>query len=373
VKKLSLTLLMAAMTLLGCKKVVLVPERWERSFGGADDDEGAAVARCPDGGYLVVGTTSSYGTGESDIYLVKADDKGNLVWARTFGGADYDYGQSVQITADSCCIIAAYVGDSVCLIKTDPEGNQVWTRTLGYAAMDGGLSVLQTRDRGYVVLYETYFGDVEYSCLAKTDAAGSLSWSEFLNIIGESVLETGDGGYVVVGEVDEPHAECHDVGLVRVDASGHAVSANAYRRPESEDCGYSVQSTADGGYIIAGETEQWSRQVVYIIRTDADGNEVWNRALGRDNDASGHWIEPTGDGGYVVAGRADDGVFLLKLDADGDTLWTETYGDAVDDCRYSVTQTSDGGFILAGTTDSFGFGNDDVLLIKTDSDGNARP
>jgi hypothetical protein len=368
VKKLFLLAVLALVP--SCKKAVPVPERWEQTFGGAEDDQGAAVALCPDGGYVVVGTTSSFGAGKSDIYLVKADAKGNRVWTRTFGDTDDDYGQSVQTTVDSGYIIAGYVGDSVCLIKTDAEGNQVWTKTFGDAVMDGGLSVLQARDCGYVLLYQRYIGDVEYACLAKTDASGVLSWSEFLPIIGESALQTSDGGYVVVGEVDEPYAECYDVGLVMVDASGHAVRANAYRRLESEDYGYSVQPTADGGYIIAGETEGPFLQV-YIIRTDADGNEIWTKTLGRENEVSGRCIERTDDGGYVVAGWAEDDILLLKLDANGDSLWTVTYGGAVDDSRYSVRQASDGGFVIAGTTDSFG--HEDVLLIKTDSSGNVWP
>ena len=365
----STCVLLAVLALVpNCKKVVPVPERWDRTFGGADDDEGAAVARCSDGGYVVVGTTSSFGAGKSDIYLIKADAKGNLVWTQTFGDTGYDCGQSVQTTTDGGCIIAGYIGDSVCLIKTDAEGNQVWTKTFGDAAMDGGLSVLQTRDRGYGVLYEVHCGDVEYACLAKTDESGDLSWSEFLNIIGESVLQTSDDGYVVVGEVNEPYSACYDVGLVRVDASGHAVWANAYRRLESEDYGYSVQPTADGGYIIAAEAESQ----VYIIRTDADGNEVWTRTLYGECEASGRSIERTDDDGYIVAGWSEDGVLLLRLDADGDSLWAVTYGgagSAVDDSRYSVRQTSDGGFVIAGTTDDLGFGDEDVWLIKTDSDG----
>jgi len=364
-------LLLAALALVpNCKKVVPVPERWERTFGGADDDQGAAVALCPDGGYLVVGTTSSLGAGKSDIYLVKADTKGNLVWTQTFGDTDYDYGQSVQTTADGGCIIAGYVGDSVCLIKTDGEGNEVWAKTFSGAAMDGGLSVLQTRDRGYVLLYEAYSGNVEHACLAKTDESGDLSWSAFLDIIGESVLQTSDDGYIVVGEVNEPTSAYYDVGLVRVDASGHAVWTNSYRRLESEDYGYSVQSTADGGYIIVGEAEGSQG---YIIRADADGNGVWTRTPYLEHEASGHCIERTDDGGYIVAGWTEDGTLLLKLDADGDSLWAVTYSGAVDDSRYSVRQTSDGGYVVSGTFDQFGFSDEDVWLIKTDAQGNVTP
>ncbi len=358
--------------ILSCRKAVPVPERWVQTFGGSEDDQGAAVALCPDGGYVVVGTTSSFGAGESDIYLVKADAKGKMVWTRTFGDTDYDYGKSVQTAVDSGFIVAGCVGDSVCLIKTNATGSQVWMKTFGDAVMDGGMSVLQARDCGYVLLYQTYIGEVEYTCLVKTDASGVSSWSEYLPINGEAVLQTSDGGYVVVGEVDEPDAECYDVGLVMVDASGHAVRANAYRRLESEDYGYSVQPTPDGGYIIAGEAEGPLLQV-YIIRTDADGNEIWTSTLGRENEVSGHSIERTDDGGYVVAGCAEDDVLLLKLDADGDSLWTATYGGTVDDSRYSVRQTSDGGYVIAGTTDSNGLGDDDVLLLKTDSDGNVWP
>ena len=81
--------------------------------------------------------------------------------------------------------------------------------------------MLQTHDRGYAVLYEADNGAIEHARLAKTDASGDLSWSEYLDIIGESMLQTSDDGYVVVGEVNEPRSACYDVGLVKVDASGH--------------------------------------------------------------------------------------------------------------------------------------------------------
>jgi hypothetical protein len=137
--------------------------------------------------------------------------------------------------------------------------------------------------------------------------------------------------------------------------------------------GNSVQQTADGGYIIAGSKHlrDLGHENIYLLKTGPNGDTLWTKALGGDICAHGYSVQQTTDGGYIIAGSYDvvPDVYLVKTATDGSVIWAKTYGGTSSDCGYSVQQTLDGGSIGGGSTDSFGPGNEDVYLIKTDSDG----
>jgi ribosomal protein S11 len=144
-----------------------------------------------------------------------------------------------------------------------------------------------------------------------------------------------------------------------------------------EDVASFVQQTSDGGYIVAGFTTSFGTGYdAFLINTDANGNIIWAKAYGGTSYASS--VQQTSDGGYIVAGSTyssstgSNDIFLIKTDAKGNIQWAKTYGetDTINMGAYSVQQTSDGGYILAGTTISFGAGEGDIFLIKTDARGN---
>ncbi|MCL0059165.1 hypothetical protein M1O20_01435 [Dehalococcoidia bacterium] len=132
-------------------------KEWSRTFGGAESDRGLSVQQTTDGGFIITGWTRSFGAGESDLWLIKTDPAGNKQWSRTFGGTARDWGCSVQQTVDGGFIVTGTTGSfgagesDLWLIKTDSAGNKEWSRTFGGAKSDSGLSVQQTDDGGFIV------------------------------------------------------------------------------------------------------------------------------------------------------------------------------------------------------------------------------
>jgi len=356
--------------------------QWQKTFGESFDDYGYSVQQTSDGGYIIAGETWSFGAGTyPNVYLLKIDSAGNMQWQKTFGGSGWDRGWSVQQTSDDGYIVAGDTyspgvdeGD-IYLVKTDSDGNLIWHKTFGGSKCDWEGKVRQTTDGGYIIAGSTSsFGagrDDVY--LIKTDPNGNFLWqntfggSNWEN--GYSVQQTTDGGYIIGGKA---YGEGYkDVYLVKADSAGNLKWQKTFGG-SGADRGYSVQQTSDGGYIIAGMTASFGAGWldVYLIKTDPNGNLLWQRTFGGSNDDVGYSVQQTSDGGYIIAGSTesagypDHDVYLTKVDSTGNLQWEKTFGGSFDDYGYSVQQTSDGGYIITGETYSFGAGWSDVYLIK---------
>lgn len=363
---------------------------WSRCYGGANLDKGFSVQQTNDGGFVVAGGTNSFGAGSDDVYLIKTDTLGSVLWTRTYGGNSYDYGRSVQQTEDGGYVIAGETNsfgsgsNDVFLIKTDASGNLQWTHTYGGSDWDYGYSVQKTADGGYVIAGATFsYGSGKNDFyLVKTDTQGNLQWSRAYGGAGDdygySVQQTTDGGYILIGVTNSFGAGSDDVYLLKTDSLGNLLWTRTYGG-SSNDYGHSVQQTEDEGYIITGQTSSFGsvNRDLYLIKTDASGNVEWSKTYGGSGLDNGNSVQQTEEGGYIVAGatysfgsgQAD--VFLIKTDTLGSVRWARAFGGRKWDYGYSVQEIQNGGYVVTGYGDSLITGAKNiVILTQLDSLGN---
>ena len=257
----------------------------------------------------------------------------------------------------------------------------LWTKTYGGIEYDWGFSVQQTDDGGYIIGGAIYsFGSISGDVwLLKTDANGDTVWTKIYGGTGSDwgkcVQQTTDSGYIIGGVTSSFGADSNNIWLLKTDANGDTVWTKIYGGAGTDE-GQCVQQTTDSGYIIVGWTESFGAGAwdVWLLKTDADGDTLWTKTYGGIFVDYGYSVQQTNDGGYIIVGwtksfgAGDYDVYLVKTDVDGDTLWTKTYGGTGSDGGRCVQQTADSGYIIVGSTESFGAG-DDVYLVKTDADG----
>jgi hypothetical protein len=367
---------------------VLFVGLFNRTYGGISPDYAFAVQKTNDGGYILAGSTNSFGAGNGDAWLIKTDANGNKVWDKTFGGSYSDGAYAVQQTSDGGYILAGSTqsygagSSDAWLIKTDADGNKLWDKTFGGINSDGASAVQQTSDGGYILAGSTNsFGADNYDAwLIKTDANGNKVWDRTFGGSGMdgayAVQQTSDGGYILAGFTDSYGAGSRDGWLIKTDANGNKLWDKTFGG-SANDLAYALQQTSDSGYILAGWTYSYGavNSDAWLIKTDVNGNKVWEKTFGGSSDDSAYTVRQTSDGGYILAGgtasygAGNGGAWLIKTDAKGNEVWDKTFGGGF--FALSVQQMSDGGYILAGITGSYGSGDVDAWLAKTDADGNA--
>lgn len=365
---------------------------FQKTYGSTESDWGFSIQPTMDNGYILTGITNSFGAGNYDIYLIKTNINGDTLWTKTYGGTGDDRSYCVQQTTDTGYIITGYTssfgvgGEDIYLIKTNSNGDTLWTRTFGGTLDDWGSSVQQTTDGGYIILGSTEsFGAGNFDIYAiKTDSVGNTLWAKIYGGFnwdyGAWVQQTNDSGFVLAGSTNSFGAGYYDVYLIKINNTGDTLWTKTYGEANDENSSY-VQQTADGGYIITGRKGlfQTATYDVFLIRTDVNGDTIWTKSYGGAGYDISSSVQQTFDGGFIITGETTSfgagnyDVYLIKTDINGNSLWTKTFGGTGYDRGFSVQETSDSGYIVCGSTESFGAGKLDVYLIKTDVNGIAAP
>lgn len=325
---------------------------WQKSFGGSDYDETYSIQQTTDGGYIVAGysksndgdVTGHHGSFYSDYWIVKLDNTGNIQWQKSLGGSISDWVYSIQQTTDGGYIVAGssnsnngdvtgnHGGYDYWVVKLYSTGNIEWQKSLGGSDDEWAESIQQTTDGGYIVAGYTNSNDGDVTgnhggygydyWIVKLDNSGNIEWEKSLggsgNDYANSIQQTTDGGYIVAGFSDSNDGDVTgnhghwDYWIVKLDSTGSiqwqkSLGGSAY------DYAYSIQQTADGGYIVAGDSDSNNGDVsgnhgqldYWIVKLNSCGNILWQKSLGGSSGDYARSIQQTTDGGYIVAGFSE--------------------------------------------------------------------
>jgi hypothetical protein len=206
--------------------------QWTKTIGGSNSDEAWSIIQSSDGGYVVAGDTPSFGAGSADFYVVKLDSGGNVQWTKTIGGSDLDVATSIIQSSDGGYVVAGYTRSfgagsyDIYVVKLDSSGNVIWTKTIGGSDWDVARSIIQSSDGGYVVAgYTGSFGAGGDIYVVKLDSGGNAQWTKTIGGSNYdeagSIIQSSDGGYAVAGYTYNFGAGGRDIYLVKMDANGN--------------------------------------------------------------------------------------------------------------------------------------------------------
>jgi len=363
-------------------------EEWNRTYGGSGIERAEHFRQTSDGGYIIAGTTRLCEDCSSDIWLVRTDPNGNEQWKKTIGVPHISSFDFIQQTQDGGYIHAGRTVSSrinrrdIWLAKTDANGNEQWNKTFNLDGYEGTSHIWQTSDGGYILAGKIYTennpepkGKIVYTgsdvSIIKTDKDGNPEWNRTFGGLKDEwariVQQTSDGGYILAGSTQSYGSGKSDIWLVRTDYEGEEQWNRTYGG-DSRDWANSVQQTFDGGFIIVGGTESYGagHSDFFLVKTDRNGNEQWNRRFGGESHELFSHVEQTTDGGFILGGRTfsfDGNYWLIKTDADGNMQWDRTFDQRLE----SFLQISDGCFIL--TADTGSEQDRKILMVKTNPEG----
>ncbi|MBL7931682.1 MAG: T9SS type A sorting domain-containing protein [Bacteroidia bacterium] len=286
------------------------------------------VSETKDHGIIAAGRSSSYGSGGMDMYLVKLNSAGQVLWRKAIGSADHEVANKVFCCADKGFLLSGYTREpsamhnDAYLVKTDSLGNILWTKAFGGVDDDNAYSVIELPNTDIVVTGITVnsMGNV---MLAKLSASGIFKWKKIYGTSGD-------------------------------------------------DRAYSIVPASNGDLYVGGLVETTK---MLIFKTDSMGNVLWSKSYG--NPATNQWgysLSRCGNNHLLLCGHQGVGghgadYILIKTDLNGDTVWTRNYGFQFDDYAQSVVEYPGGGCILSGYS-MVSPGNYDLYTIKADSLGN---
>ena len=402
------------------------------TLGGTKNESAQAIRNTSDGGYVILGYTQSMDGDISDkqnesfdYWLLKYDAQDALQWSKTYGGTGIDIGNDIIQTNDGGYAIIGYSTSSdedvtenagahdYWIVKLDMTGNISWQKSFGYSGTDDGLSILQTNDNGYLI---TGVLDVSASGGAgntrnansrhaggdywaiKLNGSGVLQWSKYFggsfSDIPYDVVQTNTG-YLLVGSSDSDDVDIsasngqYDFWVINISTSGELIWEKSFGGSEIDEA-HAIVASGDGNFLVVGDTRSNDINVsenlggadLWVIKINPLGELIWEKSLGGSSFDVGRSIKRLQDGGFLISGssRSSDGdvstnqgqndAWVLKINSIGDLEWENTIGGTSIDFANDAIALNDGSVIVVGNTNSndgdinFNQGFTDLLIIK---------
>lgn len=369
-------LVLIALTIISHNVIAQAPAiEWQRCYGGSDEDRFSTVKQTSDGGYIMAGYTFSddgdliQGNEGTDCWVVKTNSIGNIEWQLRMGGSLWENVEDIQQTIDEgfVCLINTnsadgdfstnYGSDDIWIVKLNTNGELEWQRSLGGSMFEIGRSISLTSDGGFII--------------AATSSSDDFD------------VETNQGAV--------------DIWIVKLNNTGDIQWQKSYGGSLS-DSSNDIEVTADGGYIVAGQTMSSDGDVLgsngngdaWCIKLDSLGNIEWSKCYGGTVNEFFTTVRELGSNGYVFLGstNSQDGditnpkglrdMWIVKTDILGVIEWERCLGGWSYEEGYDLQLTSDGGYIAlgySGFNDGDVAGNNglmDLWVVKITSAGNIQ-
>lgn len=359
-------------------------------YGGTDADVFYSILPSGDGASIMCGSTNSYGAGSSDFLLLKTDDEGSIDWAKAYGYASSNSGYAIAPTSVGGYLLTGYSWNPTYnssyayIYHVDGSGSTLLEGGLG-TQNDGqkGNDGIQSADDNFVVVGSSsgastnYFRDVYVKKINSTSGANIWGWTYGVSghDEGNAIKQRSDGGYVLVG-VSAYLNDDSDILFMLLDSDGTGeltLHIGGDEFEEAED----VIILSDGNYLLGGVTESYGAGGLdfYLRKQDTDGDPLWSSTIGGSLDDRAQSLIEANDGGILVIGETksfgegDYDAWLIKTDNSGNPLWSWVFGGVDDDYGYDLYQDVSGCIYACGHTENYGSGNRDALIIKFSADG----
>jgi hypothetical protein len=305
---------------------------WNQTYGGIAGEYTFSIIAITNGGYILAGGTESYGAGGYDMWLVRITDTGQIEWNKTYGGLVADYAFPVITTIDEGYIIVGRTesfgsgASDMWVVKTNSFGEVEWNQTYGGINPDSGDDVIATSDGGYALVggTESYGAGASDMWLVKTNSFGEVEWNQTYGGINEdrasSVITASDGGYILAGLTQSYGAGSRDMWLVKIDADGEPEWNQTYGGA-ARDHADAVIATDDGGYALVGRTESYGsgKEDMWVVKTNITGQLEWSETFGGVEEDAAYSIIALSEREYVLVGRTksygsgSSDLWLLKI------------------------------------------------------------
>ncbi len=361
-----------------------IAQYWERTYGGADSDQGRGVVELPDGRFVVAGATGSYGSG-GDIYVLGLGANGAIQWSIAHGGPSVEQGRAIATSEDALLVCGITNGQGaggydMLALKLDHNGTVLWERTYGTEDWDLGYAVARGMD-GWLLAGQTFGRGVNGDAwLLRLDEEGDTLWT--VQIGGEgtdqalSVAALSDGGWVACGSRDMGMGQRAFVARLLDDGTVDWIEG---LDSDSVEVAQGVAVAANGDILFTGYSHALStKRMMLLGRFSIDGEFLWREYYGQVDDFEAFSVRERADGGLSAVGynkafgQGGKDIYLLRTDQNGGFEQGLTFGSSEDDVAYAIERTADNGFIFCGTTSGYGPGAEAVHVVRTNAQGSTE-
>lgn len=367
------------------------------TFGGLKNEMGYTVSLTDDGGYIVAGSTRSYGAGSWDNYVVKLNNEGSVIWSETYGWEHHENLRSVIQLHDGYLFVGSawdygYARLDFYLLKTNLSGEKMYDKFYGTHSLDLGFVIKPTNNtNGYFMLgYSRGYDELGDILLLKIDLDGNEIWQQNYGSDYDDYAfdfnEAPDGTVMIFGSAGSFYHDVHgnfrtpsaDWMLIKTGQDGQELWTKTFQA-EGNDLAQSIKSAINGGYYLFGSSQSYGAGSydMVLMKVDDNGEEEWYKTYGGIDYEYGMSMDESTTGDLYLFGSTKSfgleespDYYLVKTDIDGEEIWSLIIGGHQIDYGNQVVSTNDGGCILVGQSKSFGSGEFDILIVKVSKEGN---